>query len=67
MFGWSSAEAARLAFKTLQRLGIVAQFFRQEFQCYGSPQLQVFRPVHHPHAAAAHDFQYAVVRDGLAG
>ena len=49
----------------LQRLRVLRQFIRQELQGHPPPQAQVFRFVHHTHAAAAQSLRDAVVRYGL--
>jgi hypothetical protein len=44
----------------------ILHFYGQELQCDMAVQLQVFRFVHHTHAATAELFQDAIVGDGLA-
>ena len=45
---------------------IILQFLRQELQSDMPMQLEVFRFVHHTHAAATEFLQDAIVRDGCA-
>ena len=58
---------ARLVFHAPERHGVAGQFFRQEFQRDTAAQLQVFRLVHHSHAAAPENSQHAVVGHFLPG
>ena len=52
--------------KTLQSLGILGEFFRQELQRHEAPRSRVLSLVHHTHTAAPELLDDAVVRDGLA-
>ncbi len=52
--------------ETLQSLGVLGEFFRQEFQGYKTVEAGVFGLVHNAHAATAELLHDAVVRDGLA-
>ena len=42
-----------LTLKTLKRLMITREFFRQEFQGYAATQLRILGLIHHSHAATA--------------
>ena len=57
---------AGLALEPFDRTRIPRQLFGEEFQCDGTPQPRVFRPVDDAHAALTQLFQNAIVRDGLA-
>src|SRR6478736_3559433 len=52
--------------ETLQSLGVLGEFFRQEFQGYKTVEAGVFGLVDDAHAATAELLHDAVVRDGLA-
>ena len=56
---------SRFTFESFQRLRIAREFFRQELQRDVATELEVFRFVHHAHAAAPELFQDAIVGDGL--
>ena len=56
---------AGLAFEPLQGLTIFGKFLRQELQRNVAAEFEIFRFVHHTHAAATELFQDAIVRDGL--
>ena len=56
----------RLALKPLQRLGIADQVVGNKLQGDTPAQADVFRLIHHPHAAAPELSEYAVVGDGFA-
>jgi len=54
-----------LALETIERLAIVRQFVREEFQCNEALQARVLGLVHHAHAPAAKFSEDAIVREGL--
>ena len=56
-----------LALEALQRLVIPRQFLGQKLQRDQPVEFEVFRPVNHPHPAAAHALQHSVARDRAGG
>jgi len=57
---------ARFATKTLQRLPVLRQVFREELQRHMPTEAEIFGLIDHTHASAAELAQHAVVGDGLA-
>ena len=58
---------AGFAFEAFQRLGVVGDVFREEFEGDEAAQAGIFGFVDYAHATAAEFFDDAIVRNGLAG
>ena len=67
MLGWFNARSRPgLASEAFERLWVVGNLIRQEFQGDETSEFDILGLVDHPHAASAQVFEDAVVRNGLA-
>jgi hypothetical protein len=66
---WVIQSGGRFCFslEPFQRLRVVRQVFRQEFQRHRAFQPRIFGPIHHTHSAAAQPFHNAVMRYDFPG
>src|SRR6476469_11124597 len=60
-----SGGSTGLAAEAFQRLRVLGDIIRQEFECDKTPERGVLGLVHHAHPATTQLFSDAVVRDGL--
>ena len=68
MLGWSRAEAVRASrSKRSSDLGILGEFFGQEFQGDEAAEFEIFGLIDDAHSAAAEFLHNAVVRNVLLG
>src|SRR6202158_1634309 len=56
----------RFSLESLQSPGVATELFGKKLQSYAAAQFEVLGFVNQTHAAAAHNLQYAIVRDFLA-